>query len=74
MNNKNEEDNQENLTLINQQYLKELEANTNIFNQKIKNLNNSLLNSEEKNNSKINTKYNNTSHKKHHLNNSQTID
>jgi len=74
MNNKNEEDNQENLTLINQQYLKELEANTNIFNQKIKNLNNSLLNSAEKNNSNINTKYNNSSHKKHHLNNSQTID
>ena len=66
---KKNNDNQQDLSLINQQYLKELETNSNLFNQKIQNLNNSLLNSEEKNKSN-NSKYN-TSHKKQRLNNSQ---
>ena len=39
---------EKNISLINQQYLKELETNNNLFNQKIKNLNNSLLNSDQK--------------------------
>ena len=66
---KKNNDNQQDLSLINQQYLKELETNSNLFNQKIQNLNNSLLNSEEKN--KLNNSKFNTSHKKQRLNNSQ---
>ena len=53
------------ISLINQQYLKELETNNNLFNQKIKNLNNSLLNSDQKK-KKSNTR--------HIINNSQTIE
>ena len=56
---------EKNISLINQQYLKELETNNNLFNQKIKNLNNSLLNTDEKK-KKSNTR--------HIINNSQTID
>ena len=74
MNNKNKENNQEKISLINQQYLKELEANNSIFNQKIKNLNNSLLNSEENSNNNMNIKYDNTSPRKKRLNSSQRID
>ena len=56
---------EKNISLINQQYLKELETNNNLFNQKIKNLNNSLLNSDQKK-KKSNTR--------HIINNSQTIE
>ena len=55
---KNNENNQEKLSLLNQKYLKELETNNNLFNQKIKNLNNSLLGSDNKNKSNIYSKYN----------------
>ena len=69
---KNNENNQEKLSLLNQKYLKELETNNNLFNQKIKNLNNSLLGSDKKNKSNIYSKYNsNSSHKKYDFNNSQ---
>ena len=67
MDNNSKEDIEENLSLINQQYLKELELNTNIFNEKIKNLNNNLFNTEEKNKSS-------SSHKKYRFNNSQIIE
>ena len=73
MNNDNKKDIKEDLSLINQQYLKELELNTNIFNQKIKNLNKNLLNPEENNRSSTNIK-NNSSHKKYRFNNSQIIE
>ena len=56
---------------VNYHYLKELENNSNIFNQKIKNLNDSILNSEKKNISYI-TK-SNKNHKKIRLNKSQIM-
>ena len=49
---------EKNISLINQQYLKELETNNNLFNQKIKNLNNSLLNSDQKKKKWLKTFYN----------------
>ena len=68
---RNNENNKDNIDIINYHYLKELENNSNIFNQKIKNLNDSILNSEKKNISYI-TK-SNKNHKKIRLNKSQIM-
>lgn len=68
---RNNENNKDNKDIINYHYLKELENNSNIFNQKIKNLNDSILNSEKKNISYI-TK-SNKNHKKIRLNKSQIM-
>ena len=68
---RNNENNKDNIDIINYHYLKELENNSNIFNQKIKNLNDSILNSEKKNISYI-TK-SNKNHKKFRLNKSQIM-
>ena len=68
---RNIENNKDNIDIINYHYLKELENNSNIFNQKIKNLNDSILNSEKKNISYI-TK-SNKNHKKIRLNKSQIM-
>ena len=69
----NDDNNIENISMINDQYLKELETNNNLFNQKIKNLNNYLINSDKKNKSIISKKYN-YKYKNFGLNNSQIVE
>ena len=67
----NDDNNIENISMINDQYLKELETNNNLFNQKIKNLNNYLINSDKKNKSIMSKKY---KYKNCGLNNSQIVE
>ena len=69
----NDNNNIENISMINDQYLKELETNNNLFNQKIKNLNNYLINSDKKNKSIMSKKYN-YKYKNCGLNNSQIVE
>ena len=69
----NDDSNHKSLSMINQQYLKELETNNDLFNQKIKNLNNYLINSDKKNKLNNNRKHN-YSYKNFGLNNSQIIE
>ena len=69
----NDDNNNENISMINDQYLKELETNNNLFNQKIKNLNNYLINSDKKNKSIMSKKYN-YKYKNCGLNNSQIVE
>ena len=69
----NDDSNHKSLSMINQQYLKELETNNALFNQKIKNLNNYLINSDKKNKLNNNRKHN-YSYKNFGLNNSQIIE
>ena len=69
----NDNNNIENISMINDQYLKELETNNNIFNQKIKNLNNYLINSDKKNKSIMSKKYS-YKYKNCGLNNSQIVE
>ena len=69
----NDDNNIENISMINDQYLKELETNNNLFNQKIKNLNNYLINSDKKNKSIMSKKYN-YKYKNCGLNNSQIVE
>ena len=69
----NDDNNNENISMINDQYLKELETNNNLFNQKIKNLNNYLINSDKKNKSIMCKKYN-YKYKNIGLNNSQIVE